>query len=87
MMFKRKKKEDPEFDRAMRNLREKIHALQTERNLGNIPEEFYISQIKPIVDGIDELEIAKDELDEEEFNLAVHRFIDEIFRGKDDAEH
>lgn len=85
-MFKRKKKEDPEFDRAMRNLREKIHALQTERNLGNIPEDFYISQIKPIVDGIDELEIAKDELDEEEFNRAVHRFIDDIFNRREDAE-
>ena len=87
MMFKRKKKEDPEFDRAMRNLREKIHALQTERNLGNIPEDFYIQQIKPIVDGIDELEIAKDELDEEEFNIAVHRFIDEIFNRREDADN
>ena len=82
-MLGKKKKVDPEIEKAIRNLREKYHALETERNFGRISEEDYIRQIKPIIDGVEDLEIAKDELDADEFDKAVHRFIEEIFKGEE----
>ena len=82
-MLGKKKKVDPEIEKAIRNLREKYYALETERNFGRISEEDYIRQIRPIIDGVADLEIAKNELDADEFDKAVHRFIEEIFKGEE----
>lgn len=78
-MFKKKKMIDDDIFEKIENLKEYCRQLRSDYNFGYISENEYISKIRPIVDGIDAMEIAKKELSQEEFDKAVHDMIESIF--------